>query len=365
MRIGLLTESLCADRGWGRYATELVDRLGRKGFELVVVETQNLPMRQLRWHKREPFLTLDHGLRVLQQTVSIRSRVRDCDVIHAMTERLAPAAAIIAGRRRFVFNAYGTFATRPLGRLLRRPFAAAIYRRASRIACISRYTEKRIQGLLPEARTTIVPSGVDFMRFQSSEPVENCDPLTILIVGAVKPRKGHHVLLEALAAVRESVPGVRLRVAGNPDFPDYFRSLQQRVQDLRLEDAVTFLGRVDETQLIKEYHRCAVFVLPSMNVGDAYEGYPLVFAEAGACGRPVIGTHGNGSEEAVSDGVNGLLVPQGDVAATADAVSRLLTDHELSSRLGAQGRERARLLTWDRTADAFATIYRELAPARV
>lgn len=360
VRIALLTENLSPDRGWGRYAAELVERLPAQGFHVDVFETSARALSHLPWHRREPFLTLDHGYGVMQQVASLRRRAAQCDIIHALTERLAPVAALIAGGRPFIFNAYGTFATRPLARRFRRPFAAAVYRRASRIACISRYTEGRIQTLLPGVLTRVVPSGVDFERFQSSKEPPSRVPPTILTVGAVKPRKGHHILLEALARVRMHVPEARWHVAGNFDFPDYAESLRGRIRALGLDDAVMLLGRVDEPTLIQEYHRCAVFALPSVNVGDAYEGYPLVFAEAGACGKPVLGTSGNGSEEAIEDGVNGMLVPQGDIEATAGALIRLLTDGGLAAALGNRGRDRARQLTWDRTSAGFADIYREL-----
>jgi len=362
VRIALLTESVSPDRGWGRYAAELLERLPAQGFDVDVFETSARASRHLPWHRQEPFLTLDHGYSVMQQFVQLRRSVAGCGLIHALTERLAPVAALVAGGRPFVFNAYGTFATRPLARRFRRPFAAAIYRRAGRIACISHYTEGRIQALLPGARTTVVPSGVDYERFQSSRELLNIPP-TILTVGAVKPRKGHHVLLEAFAKVRARLPDARWHVAGNFDFPDYAEMLRHRIKELGLIDAVAFLGRIDERRLIQEYHRCAVFALPSVNVGDAYEGYPLVFAEAGACGKPVLGTTGNGSEEAIQEGLNGLLVPQGDVDATAAALLRLLTDAGLAASLGNRGRDRARRLTWDRTCEGFAGIYRELRTA--
>jgi phosphatidyl-myo-inositol dimannoside synthase len=362
VRIALLTESLTPDRGWGRYAAELLKRLPAQGFDVEVFETSARASRHLPWHHREPFLTLDHGYSVMQQVAQLRKRVAGCRLIHALTERLAPVAALVAGGRPFVFNAYGTFATRPLARRFRRPFAAAIYRRAARIACISHYTEGRIQALLPGVRTTVVPSGVDYDRFQSSRERHSDVPPTILTVGAVKPRKGHHILLEAFARVRMRLPDARWHVAGNFDFPDYAAMLRRRITELGLTDAVAFLGRTDERTLIQEYHRCAVFALPSVNVGDAYEGYPLVFAEAGACGKPVLGTTGNGSEEAIQDGVNGLLVPQADVDATTGALLRLLTDTGLAASLGSRGRDRARQLTWDRTSERFADIYRDLAP---
>ncbi len=358
MRIGLLVESLSGDLGWGRYAAELVSRLP-PDLEPIVVPTNALPLRRVPGRGREPMLTLDHAAVLAQRAWRLRRRLAACDVVHALTERLAPLAACVAGRRPFVMNAYGTFATRPLGRRGRRLVAAAVYRRAARIICISHYTEGRLRALLPEARTCVVRSGVDVDRFTGAD-ARPADRPVILTIGAIKPRKGHHVLLEAVAKIRASVPGLEWHIVGASDFPDYEAALRRRVDELDLGGVVSFLGRLDEAALVGELRRCAVFALPAINTGDAYEGYPLVFAEAGACGRPVIGTAGNGSEEAVIDGANGLLVPQGDVDATAEALRRILTEPELAERLGADGLTRAQAQTWQRTAAAVADVYRDV-----
>jgi phosphatidylinositol alpha-1,6-mannosyltransferase len=106
------------------------------------------------------------------------------------------------------------------------------------------------------------------------------------------------------------------------------------------------------------YQHADVFALPSLTVGEKFEGFGLVFLEASACGLPVIGTTGSGVAEAVRDGETGLLVPQNDVPALADAITRVLTDADLRARLGTAGRAYAETQDWAQVAARVVTVYR-------
>jgi len=108
-----------------------------------------------------------------------------------------------------------------------------------------------------------------------------------------------------------------------------------------------------------------VFALPSLTVGEKFEGFGLVFLEASACGLPVIGTTGSGVAEAVLDGETGLLVPQGDVPALAEAITRVLTDDDLRARLGAAGRAYAQTQDWAQVAAHVAALYARAAQSRL
>jgi glycogen(starch) synthase len=99
------------------------------------------------------------------------------------------------------------------------------------------------------------------------------------------------------------------------------------------------------------------------------EAFATVSIQAAQMGRPVIATSRGGMEEAVLDGETGLIVPPEDVAALADAVTRLLADPAMTARLGSQARIRARaLFSWERYLDDFEGLYSRLAaqagPAR-
>ena len=139
-------------------------------------------------------------------------------------------------------------------------------------------------------------------------------PPHVLYAGRLSPEKG---VLELVEAAR----GLPLVVVG----------------DGLLRDRVPHaIGAVPHAELGAYYERAAVVAIPSRR-----EGYGVVAREAMAYGRPVVASAVGGLLEAVEDGVTGLLVPPGDVAALEAALRRVLADEELGAHLGAAARKRA------------------------
>ena len=119
----------------------------------------------------------------------------------------------------------------------------------------------------------------------------------------------------------------------------------------------TFLGWVPNTALPPYYRAAAVSVIPSLE-----EGFGIPAAEAMGCEVPVVASDAGGLPEVVENGVTGLVVPRGDTTALAQAIGSLLADPERRRRMGQAGRDRAlRLFDWDRSAEQFEQIYREVA----
>jgi glycosyltransferase involved in cell wall biosynthesis len=123
----------------------------------------------------------------------------------------------------------------------------------------------------------------------------------------------------------------------------------QRAQEIRrsrgVRPPVTFLGRLSQEELLREYRSALCVVCPAFD-----EDYGLTCLEAMACGKPVVACHdGGGYVEVIADGVDGLLVePNGP--AIAAAITRL-KDVDLARTMGARGREKAKAYTWTRAID--------------
>ena len=132
------------------------------------------------------------------------------------------------------------------------------------------------------------------------------------------------------------------------------------IQQLGLEDTVRFLGRVSQEELVRLYHWCDLFVLTPENVDGAFEGFGLVYLEANACGKPVIGTRGCGAEEPIADGYNGILVPQQDAGATAEAILKLLENSNLYATMRQNALERARQMSFESTVQRVCDVYRSI-----
>lgn len=162
----------------------------------------------------------------------------------------------------------------------------------------------------------------------------------LLFVGRLTEKKGLPVLLEAMRALVDAGRAVTLRVAG--DGPQVL-AMRELIAALALGDHVTLLGNLTHAEILRLLAESDCFVAPSVTArnGDA-EGIPVTLMEAMACGVPVVSTWHSGIPELVEDGVSGLLAPQRDPEALAQAIGRIMDDPDLRGRLAAAGQARVR-----------------------
>jgi len=159
-------------------------------------------------------------------------------------------------------------------------------------------------------------------------------PNLVLFLGRLDATKGIYDLLDAIAAVRATVPDVRLVCAGDGDRV----GVTHYAERLEIADAVKFTGWVGPSGKRALLEHAAVFALPSYD-----EALPLGLLEAMSAGIPVVATKVGGIPEVVVDGASGMLVAPGDTANLQRALVRLLSDRTLASRMGAAARETARV----------------------
>jgi glycosyltransferase involved in cell wall biosynthesis len=223
--------------------------------------------------------------------------------------------------------------------------------------CVSAHTEKALLARIELANTTVVPLGVEGSPVERPEDAVPRDSGLLLSVGGIKPRKGQDDVIRAIARLAPTYPNLIYAIVGRAGDPGYLTHLTVLASELGVRDRVQIVTDADDAALDEWYRRCQVFVLPSVQAGELFEGFGLVYLEAMARGRPVIGCWNTGAEEPIQDGVQGLLVPQRDPAALADALAQVLADRGLRERLGRAGLERARELSWARTADRVVAAY--------
>ena len=193
--------------------------------------------------------------------------------------------------------------------------------------------------------------------FVASEPVAG----RILCAGAVIRRKRLLDLVEALPAIASVVPETHLCVAGGEEYSEYAQEVRARVRQLGLESRVEFRGPLSPEELVDEYRRASVFVLPS-----GQETSPMAISEAMAAGVPVVATRVGGVPSLVEEGRTGSIVEPGDVAALAERVVEVLGDRERASALGAAARQRAERSSRvsavaSRVRDVYVEVLREYA----
>ena len=216
-------------------------------------------------------------------------------------------------------------------------------------------------------RIAVIPCGVDTELFAPGDRAAARGSLGlgedphVLYVGRQSPIKGLETLLDAMARLRAGGTPARLSiVGGDADEPldGHEAALRERLARLSLGEAVTFVGAQPQDRLPAWYVAADVTVLPSY-----YESFGMVALEAMACGSPVVASRVGGLQTTVRDRVTGLLVPDHDPAALAEALGRLIADEDLRWRLGREGARWAAQHRWPCVAEAVCREYAALVEA--
>jgi phosphatidylinositol alpha-1,6-mannosyltransferase len=274
----------------------------------------------------------------------------DTDIIFAMDAAyggiLGRLARLLRGKRYVVFaraNELVTFQENWFIRLLYRN----VYRRAESNLVPNRYTSHKLEDFgvsfetiqrIPPGAGPVEPLPEAAVRAVRHRFFLDEEDRLILCVGRFIPRKGQVNLVIALAQVHEHAPNTHLILAGRGPSLD---ACLEKARAMGIDGHVHCPGYVDDATLAALYQACAVFALPAgADESGRTEDLGIVFAEAHACGKPVVAGRAGGIAETVIDNETGLLVPPDDPPALADAITKLLLNPPLAKRLGENGRRR-------------------------
>lgn len=217
-----------------------------------------------------------------------------------------------------------------------------VYRRCL-FEVVSESTRDELVGMGVAAdRISVVHNGLDAGIADAPADPDGKESGLIIYLGRLKKYKNVDHLIEAMAIVREEVPGARLVIVGAGDRR---RALEASVRSLDLGSAVRFTGYVSAEEKIRLLTRAEVAACPSSK-----EGWGITVIEANARGVPVVAARVPGLQDAVVDGETGVLVPLGDRKAMARALIGLLRDRGERERLAGNALARSRLYTWENTA---------------
>jgi phosphatidylinositol alpha-1,6-mannosyltransferase len=185
--------------------------------------------------------------------------------------------------------------------------------------------------------------------------------LVVMTVARLVSRKGHKRVLRALAEIAANVPSFKYVIVGRGPLEAELRAL---TAELNLEQRVVFAGFVPDDQLNHHYNLADIVVMPNTGDDGDVEGFGMVFLEANAAGKPVIGGRSGGTSEAILDRETGFLVDPSEDRELRDALQTLLNDDKLRQTMGAAGLHRARTdFSWDTRASAVHEITRVVANA--
>ncbi|MCP4538179.1 MAG: glycosyltransferase [Chloroflexi bacterium] len=209
------------------------------------------------------------------------------------------------------------------------------------------------------SKITVISNGVDVHRYgneRNRKAIRRSLSVpyaaqVLIMVGTLKPVKGHRYMLEALPALVSRCPAVYLVVVGDGELRDV---LQAQVAALNLSNHVRFLGnRQDIGDLLVA---ADVFVLSSL-----WEGLSMALLEAMASSLPIVATEVSGTTQAIISDETGLLVPPGDATKLAQAIEQLLSNPERARAMGARARQRVETEFGARKqANEHIALYRQL-----
>lgn len=212
---------------------------------------------------------------------------------------------------------------------IERPALKKALHHADRILAVSHYTRDRLlqeQNLDP-AKISLLPNTFDSSRFTISPKPQkllrryqlSADLPIILTVARLDKKeqyKGYDRIIKSLPKIRARLPDIRYILVGQGnDRP----RIEKLIEQLNLQDCVTLAGFISDDELVDHYNLCDVFAMPSQG-----EGFGIVYLEALACGKPVLGGNQDGAIDALCNGELGALVDPNDVESIATTLIQIL-----------------------------------------
>lgn len=330
MKIGYLVHDMNPKAGWGRLSHDLISGVKKNNHDVVILKEvddgfDGIPI-------------LRRGAGIFVAALRARKYLKHCDVVHALDVYPYGIIATLATfglQKKIVISLIGTYSVAPLYNPKTAVLSRMSLRAAAAITSISNFTAREVCKKISLENIEIVTPGIDpqvFYKKHNDTPKENF----IISVGVLKERKGYHNAIPAFASTKKTLSDLKYKIVGNQKDENYFEELKSLARAYGVENDIQFLQNISDEELSDLYKDAQSFILTSVNNNNHFEGFGIVFLEAAAAGLPVIGTLGNGIEDAIKDGYNGVLVPQNDIPATAQAIVNTLNNKEKWSAMSAQ-----------------------------
>lgn len=238
------------------------------------------------------------------------------------------------------------------------------------IVAVSQFTKSMIINDydIAENKIQLISNGIDLEDYlltsQTNEIIKkyiNPEEILVFGIGRLIERKGFDKAIEAINIVREKGYKVRYVIAG---VGEMHNQLNKIIENLNLASTITLIGRLSHEKLTAFYQYCDIFLMPNRELenGDT-EGFGLVFLEANAYKKPVVGGNYGGAVDAIKHNKTGLLVESKSAEAIADAVIKLIDNKNLRKKFGENGYLWVRQNDVKIKTDEFLTYCNTIAPS--
>ena len=228
----------------------------------------------------------------------------------------------------------------------KREYIAKICRQADVVAAVSSKLQRELLRVNSSIPVQVLHNGYNIEGGIQKTPKRKD---SLVVAGNLVPSKHVEQVIEAVADLITEFPNLSLDIVG--DGPEW-KALTQQVADRGMNNCVHFYGHVPHAQLTAHMAAGEIFCLPSHP-----EGLGVVYLEAMACGCAVIGTEGEGIEDIIRHGENGLLVPPDHVDKLKKTIRILLQGHDYRKKLAQAGQITVENLTWDKNAKKLTSIF--------
>lgn len=368
MRICFLTNELSSKNGWGRYSISLIEHLSSRDIDCCVLLSVNSQENDLSQVKNYRVLPPVFGNRLfkifvlIKNYLAIRRIIKASDIVHVLVEPYSPIAYLANVKKPIIVTLHGTYAVCAFKKIYSKIIYSWVYHAMDRLICVSNFTKRELLNRINLSNTAVINNGVDYDKFQKFYSSGDKKTGKVIVgVGALMFRKGYHISVPAIVKVKEFYPDIRYYIVGNHKNKDYLKKIRGLVKENGLDDNIIFKEGLNDEELIKIYCQSDLFLLTPVNIAnDKFEGLGLVYIEANACGKPVIGTMNCGAEDVITDGVNGFLVEQNSITQTSNAILKILNNSELAIELGNNGRKKAKSMDWGIIIDKYLQVYKTL-----
>ncbi len=229
-----------------------------------------------------------------------------------------------------------------------------VFRRADILVAPSRFLANGLAGLGSSIR--VVPNIVEVENY-NFRPRSAIQPI-LLWMRAFHEIYNPRMAIETLDLIKRSFPDARLTMAGVDKGLE--SEIRRLAEDLGLRNAVRFPGFLGPDEKSREFSEADIF----LNT-NKIDNMPVALIEARAMGVPIVATNVGGVPDMIVNGEDGLLVPDGDVQAMANAVISLLKNAELAERISKNGRELAERSSWNEVRAEWVKIFDEVTQIKV
>ena len=218
---------------------------------------------------------------------------------------------------------------------------AAKTKRARFVTAVTRPLQEQLLAAtsLDRNRSPVLTMGVDTDHFRplNEAPAEapKARPFRLVTVARLNPMKGHAHVIEAVHRLRSEGHDVIYQIAGEGP---HRKSIEEKVQECDLKTSIEMLGSLGESEVLALLQNADAFVLASEGLGEAA---PVSVMEAMSTGLPVIVSKIGGTTDMIEDGIDGILIDQGDLTGITNALRRLIADRTFRQVIAEGARRRA------------------------